>query len=318
MTSSAKIDETREALRASGLYLVGKDPWPWGDKYILTVGSRHTKLHGQTTASYISSIIGPSVSPLPRDPRYPNLYYFLVELAQPAAGLSISSIEDGEAISIAALYRFPLMSDAQSLWLAKQLRGPSDGVPVFIDWDASLAPGTWYWLQVRYNGRAAQPTAEVADAVVAKGHRAIDPLSGVSGFFESIFYREDYIGPDYSTILFNPGKSVTPASLQSEIFDALGKTTGGAPRAKVVLFTTAELSEGQGKADDIAEVKDMEQSAGDIGSGASEAVSATMDMIAMLFKAIPVVLWIGLAGLVGYGAYKVYGHVTTNKGRRKK
>ena len=310
----SKIAQIRQEMRSSGEFFAGPDPWPTGARHILVLGSKSSKLHLGSTASYLQGLLGGSVTPLIQNPNAPNLYYFAVEIAGAPKLAAIEALE-GEVFLIAAVYRHPLLSDTQTLWTLNQLRGSSSGIPEFWPRNRTVAPGEWIWLQVKYQKMAAQSASRVCDLLEAQGYETVNPVSGVSGFFERTFWRDDYVGPDYVNILFSPADrtGVSADALQAEIFDKVG---GPDASATVWFFTTPELKTNQGKADTMRTTKRAEGAAGDVVEGIIDALARLMSILEKTVRIVPTVTWLALVGAAAFGGYKLYGYATRKRKKR--
>ena len=176
-----------------------------------------------------------------------------------------------------------------------------DETPLPFDHNAALAPNTWVYLRVDFALMNAIPPKGLKTLLEASdsNYKAIDPISGISGFFERMFSGSEYVGESYSHVLFNPGNAmgVTAAKLQSTAFSAY------AGKAYVSAFTTLEIVENQSSLDTFYAVQGTEEAAGD-------AAASFLAALQKALKSVKYVLW-GAAGLgilwVGWQGFKYIG-----------
>lgn len=307
MTDSKAIADVRKRLADSGVYLVGADPLPIGGRHILIVGSSHTKLHPGTTAQLIADVYGCPVEPLPRVDAYENLYYFLVGPA--TSPVAVGALEQAsEAFLLAAVFKEPLLTAEQYAWYRSALEGE---VPEFFAPDAPIAPNTWVFLLVKYSDMASFSTEGLKWALEKTGLSVIDPLAGVSGFFESLFYRSDYVGTDYAVVLLNSlgEANISSDKLQTSVFNVFGNTPGGQPRAVPRLFTTKELLANQDAAADFHWAQSGEGAVSDLGKGVVDVATGLMNVLNKVLGVLPTIVWVMLGAAVAYVGWRGYKYV---------
>lgn len=307
MTTMAEV---KSELRAAG-YLVDDDPWPTGAFHILTVGSKKTDLDTDKLSSKMSSMMGISNIPLPRNPNFPNLYYFLAyRSAAPTsiyddttgtwinAPFLVGEIEDYlDDVYLAMVNPYPVAEtpdNAVALAAAAEdwMKSSEDEVtPILFGSQQALDANTWYFLRVLSNTGFTVRSGEVKMILESLGASVLAPDEGVLGIF---FPSEKVASKGSTRVLYRPDDGPrTTAEVQQMLQKTLpGVTVGG--------FTTDRLTSNQAFIDTMYGAYRATNAAGD-------GLGDLTRMIEQLLKIIPTVMWLGVGMLGLYGLAKVYG-----------
>lgn len=339
-----RIDRLKRDIREQGLLYVGQDLWPYDEFHILILGSEHTDLDADQLAEDLGKL-GISAVALPKRSAQPNLYYFLTYKAEPTAQIYDATLDkyvnaemtvdlieymfDSEPykIVLAAVYielidisSVEILSEVQAfIYSAEDFVELSNSVeaPILISDTEALTPNAWVWMRVRFQGMQPVGLSAMREELEARGYGVINPVAGISGFFESVFNAADYRTVDTLTMPFNPhdAEGVTQRTLQDMLSSVYGLHEG-LPRAQVSLFTTVETITDQEQLDNFYWFQQSEEAVSGTAAAGVDAVRGTLDILQSLLKTVPVFIWLALGGLGAYGAWEGYKYIQRERGKR--
>jgi len=316
MPSKDDIQLIKDELQATGAMYVKDTVWPHDSPRLLVIGSLMSDMDVAALADDLYMHLGIVATPLPKKDGLSNLYPFIMYKATPTAQLYdeasgqfidipvtsglVEACFGGETPIVDYKVAFVGLGILEAKVTPKEVADaiaaadfwslPLDTSEEPIPFGATdvLAPNTWVFLRADFVSMSAIPPKGLK-TTLEKGdwnYKAINPLGGISGLFERLFSAEEYVGKDYSHVLFNPGNAagVTTKALRSNVF--------GSYMGKVYLsaFTTEEVIANQGHLDTFYAIQGTEEGAGDAFKG----------LLEVLQKALKSIRYI-LYGVIGAG-----------------
>lgn len=318
-----KIEEVRQIMATSGLWLVGAQIWPYDKFHLMTVASTKSGLDPVKLANQIYDITGIICAPFPQKPSTPNVYNFLAygEDPGPDGDVRISDVEfelRGIGVVLVAVSVKPVAVDADT---AEAIVGSAedfaavfwsafkgDEVPAFFDDNVAVPAHTWVFLGVRPPvGKPPLDTGTVKALLENQGFKVIAPDKGISGFFED---TETYVTSDGTYVLFNAGShtDVTAAGLKAGVFAPLGDYY-------TAFFTTPELISGQSSMDLFYGFQGAEGGVGSVGDEALQLINELLAMLQTIMKSLPVIVWVAIGGVVVFLGWNIYKYISEERSR---
>lgn len=303
------LEQVRAAYAATGQWWTGQDALPLGEAHLFILGSTKQDLDPKALAAKLQSA-GVTATAYPRNPQYPNLYYFVgvvagVEMwrqdgSSYMVSTTVDTIEQVVGVDIAVVQK-AVWSQPMSPELVTALNNLSAARAANKDKTRIYALGELLpaetWIMLRAYGST--PTAKLGEIVREAGYQTYVFDEGVTGMFvDSALWN----GQGWAELAINvgPATDVTPAKLRDQIKLGLGVYDTAAMREPAMQTSISAMSWAQEKA----------RVAGESGESLWDLLGDLSTVLEAALKNLRWVFWGGVGLLGVYGIYKL-----TKRGR---